>query len=87
MPAYKTVPPDIPVIMLTAKDDTMDKVMGLDLGADDYMTKPFAIEELLARIRAILKRRGKADSGKGATACPPATWYLLIPKGTKRILP
>jgi two-component system response regulator ArlR len=49
---------DIPVIMLTAKDDTMDKVMGLDLGADDYMTKPFAIEELLARIRAILKRRG-----------------------------
>jgi len=51
---------DIPVIMLTAKDDTMDKVMGLDLGADDYMTKPFAIEELLARIRAILKRRGGA---------------------------
>lgn len=46
---------DIPVIMLTAKDDTMDKVMGLDLGAQDYMTKPFAIEELLARIRVIFK--------------------------------
>lgn len=47
----------IPIIMLTAKDQTMDKVMGLDLGADDYMTKPFAIEELLARVRMILKRR------------------------------
>ena len=52
----------VPVIMLTAKDDTMDKVMGLDLGADDYITKPFAIEELLARIRAVLKRRDKADA-------------------------
>jgi two-component system response regulator ArlR len=47
---------DIPIIMLTAKDDTMDKVMGLDFGADDYMTKPFAIEELLARIRRIFKK-------------------------------
>lgn len=48
---------EVPVIMLTAKDDVMDKVMGLDTGADDYMTKPFAIEELLARIRAALKRK------------------------------
>jgi len=47
---------EIPVIMLTAKDDTMDKVMGLDFGADDYMTKPFAIEELLARIRRIFRK-------------------------------
>jgi two-component system, OmpR family, response regulator ArlR len=47
----------VPVIMLTAKDDTIDKVMGLDIGADDYMTKPFAIEELLARIRVTLKHR------------------------------
>jgi DNA-binding response OmpR family regulator len=47
---------EIPVIMLTAKDEIMDKVMGLDIGADDYMTKPFAIEELLARIRVCLKR-------------------------------
>jgi DNA-binding response OmpR family regulator len=50
---------ETPVIMLTAKDEVMDKVMGLDLGADDYMTKPFAIEELLARIRTALKRRTK----------------------------
>lgn len=46
----------VPVIMLTAKDDVSDKVMGLDMGADDYLTKPFAIEELLARIRVALKR-------------------------------
>lgn len=48
---------ETPVIMLTAKDEVTDKVMGLDIGADDYMTKPFAIEELLARIRTALKRR------------------------------
>lgn len=48
---------DMQVIMLTAKDQVIDKVLGLDVGADDYMTKPFAIEELLARIRLALKRR------------------------------
>ncbi|AJD30756.1 MULTISPECIES: response regulator transcription factor [Clostridium] len=48
---------DIPIIMLTAKDETTDIVMGLDTGADDYITKPFAIEELLARIRVALKRK------------------------------
>lgn len=46
---------EVPIIMLTAKDEVMDKVIGLDMGADDYMTKPFAIEELLARIRVALK--------------------------------
>jgi two-component system response regulator ArlR len=50
---------DIPIIMLTARDATIDKVMGLDTGADDYVTKPFAIEELLARIRVALKRSGE----------------------------
>lgn len=48
----------VPIIMLTAKDDVTDKVAGLDMGADDYMTKPFAIEELLARIRVALGRHG-----------------------------
>jgi len=48
---------DLPVIMLTARDAVMDKVSGLDAGADDYITKPFAIEELLARIRTALKKR------------------------------
>ena len=47
----------VPVIMLTARDTVVDKVSGLDMGADDYITKPFAIEELLARIRAALRKR------------------------------
>ncbi len=49
---------DMPVIILTARDAVMDKVSGLDSGADDYITKPFAIEELLARIRVVFKKRG-----------------------------
>lgn len=48
---------DVPVIMLTARDAVMDKVSGLDMGADDYVTKPFAIEELLARIRVTLRKK------------------------------
>ncbi len=55
-----------PIIMLTAKDDVSDKVMGLDMGADDYVTKPFAIEELLARIRVALKHgAGSAQDDGG----------------------
>ena len=50
-----------PVIMVTARDQVMDKVTGLDMGADDYITKPFEIEELLARIRVALRRRGAAQ--------------------------
>src|SRR4030043_474487 len=46
----------VPILMLTAKDDEIDKIAGLDLGADDYMTKPFGMRELLARIRAMLRR-------------------------------
>ena len=52
---------DMPVIMLTARDSVIDKVSGLDSGADDYITKPFAIEELLARIRAALRKRGSGE--------------------------
>lgn len=48
---------EIPILMLTAKDEVRDKVKGLDAGADDYLTKPFAFEELLARIRALLRKR------------------------------
>ena len=53
---------NIPVIMLTAKSTEYDKVMGLDTGADDYVTKPFGVMELLSRIRAVL-RRAKTDAG------------------------
>lgn len=77
---------DVPVIMVTARDAVMDKVAGLDAGADDYLTKPFAIEELFARIRVALKRAeavraasgvggvvaGAGAAGGGAAAMPPA---------------
>ncbi len=52
---------DVPVIMLTAKDQDMDKIMGLEYGADDYVTKPFNIVEVKARIKAILRRVGKKE--------------------------
>ncbi|MQA86116.1 MAG: response regulator [Streptosporangiales bacterium] len=52
---------NVPVIMLTAKDSEIDKVVGLELGADDYVTKPFSSRELVARIRAVLRRRGEAE--------------------------
>jgi two-component system OmpR family response regulator len=54
--------PDIPVIFLTARDEVNDRVTGFDLGADDYVTKPFSLEEVLARIRAVLKRTRQAAS-------------------------
>ena len=53
---------NVPVIMLTARDAVMDKVAGLDGGADDYITKPFAIEELLARIRLVMKKHGNTSA-------------------------
>lgn len=78
---------DVPVIMVTARDAVMDKVAGLDAGADDYLTKPFAIEELFARIRVALKRSeamrtassvggigtgAASDAAGNAAAIPPA---------------
>ena len=54
---------NISIIMLTAKGEELDKILGLELGADDYITKPFSIRELLARIKAIL-RRTKSSSAK-----------------------
>ncbi len=65
---------DVPVIMVTARDAVMDKVAGLDAGADDYLTKPFAIEELFARIRVALKRSEavRAASGVGGVGADEA---------------
>jgi len=72
----------VPVIMLTARDETIDKVAGLDQGADDYITKPFAIEELLARIRATLRKRSSSeDSTPGInTGVLSACGVILDPK-------
>ena len=53
---------NVPVLLLTAKGDIEDRVTGLDLGADDYLTKPFAMKELLARIRAMTRRKGEVSS-------------------------
>jgi two-component system, OmpR family, alkaline phosphatase synthesis response regulator PhoP len=57
---------DLPVVMLTARGDEMDRIVGLELGADDYVTKPFSPRELIARVRAVLRRsaRGSADEGE-----------------------
>jgi two-component system OmpR family response regulator len=55
----------VPIIFLTARDSTEDKVRGLSGGGDDYMTKPFSLEELVARIRTILRRTGQAEAESG----------------------
>jgi two-component system response regulator RegX3 len=63
----------VPVIMLTARDSEIDKVVGLELGADDYVTKPFSSRELVARVRAVLRRRGgdQEDVGPAALTAGP----------------
>ena len=55
---------DVPVLMLTAKDEVSDRVRGLDYGADDYLVKPFALEELTARLRALLRRRAPSEDSR-----------------------
>lgn len=66
---------DIPIIMLTAKDDTVDKVTGLDAGADDYVTKPFVMEELLARIRVALRKNKKKEINEEKLSIRNLTLY------------
>jgi two-component system response regulator RegX3 len=62
----------VPIIMLTAKDGEIDKVVGLELGADDYVTKPYSARELVARIRAVLRRQGDAEpSSEGVLEAGP----------------
>ena len=56
---------DVPILMLTAKDAEVDRVLGLEVGADDYVTKPFSLAELVSRVRAILRRRALDRAGRG----------------------
>jgi two-component system phosphate regulon response regulator PhoB len=70
----------IPILMLTARGDESDKIEGLDAGADDYITKPFSTQEMLARIRAVLRRRAPESSGDCV-----AVGELLLDAGTHRI--
>lgn len=60
----------VPILMLTARSEENDKVLGLDAGADDYITKPFSTQELLARIRAVLRRRAPEQAGGSVTIGP-----------------
>ena len=62
--ALRTARNDVPIIVLTARDAVGDRVEGLDAGADDYLTKPFALQELLARLRALLRRLPREDGAR-----------------------
>jgi len=82
----------IPIIMLTAKDETFDKVLGLELGADDYMTKPFDTKELVARVKAVLRRTQGSDEDKNDTLSFPGltvslTQYEVHYQGNKIDMP
>ncbi|MBC8570875.1 response regulator transcription factor [Zongyangia hominis] len=71
---------DIPVVFLTACDDEVNVVMGLDMGADDYVTKPFRIRELMSRIKSVLRRYGKSESAKSVFAFGPVRLNTLEAK-------
>lgn len=68
---------DVPIIMLTARTDTLDRVVGLELGADDYVPKPFEPKELLARVKAVLRRVEKSASSTEAAAKPAAATDIV----------
>ena len=68
---------DVPIIMLTARTDTLDRVVGLELGADDYVPKPFEPKELLARVKAVLRRVEKSASSTEAAAKPVASTDIV----------
>jgi DNA-binding response OmpR family regulator len=81
---------NVPILMLTAKGQEIDKVVGLDLGADDYVTKPFGVRELLARIHALLRRSSPSPAGRsleepfkiGAAVIDPRTFQITRGKTT-----
>jgi DNA-binding response OmpR family regulator len=78
---------DLPIIMLTARDDDVDKIVGLELGADDYMTKPFNPRELMARIKAILRRRegGAAKPADDAAKTVVRAQQLLVDPARREV--
>ncbi|HLG58412.1 MAG TPA: response regulator transcription factor [Vicinamibacterales bacterium] len=78
---------DTPILMLTARRDESDKVLGLDSGADDYLTKPFGIRELLARVRALLRRGHSAQTrpSTGASAGPIVYKHIEIDPARRRV--
>jgi DNA-binding response OmpR family regulator len=77
----------VPIIMLTARDDELDKVIGLELGADDYITKPFSIREFRSRVRALLRRArvAQATTGEAAERIEHAGLVIDLPRRTVEI--
>ncbi len=78
---------DLPVVFLTARSDEIDRVVGLELGADDYVAKPFSPRELVARVRSILRRASKAPAAPaaGPAPAPPAAAPLTVDDGKRQI--
>jgi len=76
-----------PILMLTARDEEVDKVVGLELGADDYVTKPFGLRELIARLRALLRRARPAEEEAAEERAKPALRFgdLEIDEGARRV--
>ncbi len=78
--------PLLAIIMLTAKDDVVDKVLGLEMGADDYLTKPFSLRELEARLKSVLRRtRAKAVEGDGSNEAPIVRGNLRIDSSRREV--
>ena len=77
---------DIGIVMLTASSEVVDRVVGLEVGADDYVSKPFDLRELLARLRAVLRRRAASRAAAAATAPPPASTGREVRMGRNRLL-
>jgi DNA-binding response OmpR family regulator len=76
---------NVPIIMISGKGDTIDRVVGLELGADDYISKPFQLREVLARVRAVLRRQGASDAAPVSAAAPGEryafeNWILDVAK-------
>lgn len=68
---------DIPIILVTGKGDVIDKIVGLDMGADDYISKPFHVREVLARVRAVLKRNAASNDRQRDDALPTRSASLV----------
>ena len=78
---------DVPILMLTARREESDRVVGLDSGADDYLTKPFGVRELMARVRALLRRgSAKVPSGTGATGRPIVYKHIEVDPARRKVL-
>jgi two-component system response regulator RegX3 len=76
---------DVPILMLTARGTETDRIVGLELGADDYVVKPFSGAEVIARIRAVLRRTAKVDASPGAPLEPVTIGELHLDPGARRV--